>query len=89
MCYELQGILHMRAQVSEVIVLTQLTRKLQLTLRLLVHPSIVCVLVIITTILIFIPTLTISCSFLLFLLGCWLPFGLDVCIESTLVDWVG
>ena len=54
----------MRVQVSEVIVLTQLTRKLHLTFRLLVPPSITRVLVIIITIFICIPTLTIIFSFL-------------------------
>ena len=79
----------MRAQVSEVVVLTQLTRKLHLTLRLLVPPSIVCVLVIIITIFIFMPTLTIIFSLFLFLLGYWLPFGFDDCTKITLTDWVG
>ena len=74
---------------SEVIILTQIIRKLHLTLRLLVPPSIVRVLVIIITILIFIPTLTIIFPFFLFLPSYWLSFGFDVCTESTLVDWVG
>ena len=54
----------MRAEVSEVIILKKLTRKLHLMLRMLVLPRIVHVLVIIITILIFIPTLFIIFSFL-------------------------
>ena len=53
----------MRAQVSEVVILTQLTRKVHLTFSLLVPPSIMSVLVIIISIFILIPTLTIIFSF--------------------------
>ena len=49
----------MREQVSEVIVLTQLARELNLTFSLLVPPSISTVLVIIVSILILIPTISI------------------------------
>ena len=89
LCYEIRGVLHTREEVSEVIILTQLIRKLQLRLRLLVPPSIILVLVIIITIFIFMPTLMIIFSFLFIPSRLLLPFGLDVCMESTLVDWVG
>ena len=56
----------MRAQESEVVLLTQFARKLNLTFRLLVPPSIVGVLVIKIGILILIPTLMIV--FTLFLI---------------------
>ena len=72
MCYEPQGIFHMRAQVSEVVVLTQLSTKLNLTFRLIVPPSIMVVLVIKIGIFILFPTLTIV--FTLFLI----PFELLV-----------
>ena len=55
----------MRAQVSEVVVLTQLTRKLHLTFSLLVPPSITSVLVIIISIFVLIPTLTVILPFFL------------------------
>ena len=54
----------MRAQVSEMVVLTKLARKLHLTFRLLVPPSI-SVLVIIIRIFILFPTLMIIFSFFL------------------------
>ena len=56
----------MRAQVSEVVILTQLARKLNLTFRLLVPIGIMVVLVIKIGILILVPTLTIV--FTLFLI---------------------
>ena len=54
----------MRAQVSEMVLLTQFARKLHLTFRLLVPPSI-SILVIIISIFVLIPTLTIIFSFFL------------------------
>ena len=78
----------MRAQVSEVFILTQLARKIYRLLRLLVPPSIIYILVIVI-IIIFIPTLMIIFPFFLFLLGCWLPFGFDDCTKSTSANWVG
>ena len=62
----------MRAQVSEVVLLTQFARKLNLTFRLLVPPSIAGILVIKIGILVLVPTLTIV--FTLFLI----PSGLLV-----------
>ena len=54
-----------RAQLNEVVLLTQLVRKINLTFRLLVPPSIVGVLVIKISILVLIPTLTIIFPFFL------------------------
>ena len=79
----------MRAQVSEVIVLTQLVRELNLTFILLVPPSITAVLVITISILILIPTLKIIFTLFLFHPGCWLPFWSDDYTESTLTIWAG
>ena len=50
---------------SEVIILTQITRKIHLTFRLLVPPSIISVLVVIISIFVLIPTLMIIFSFFL------------------------
>ena len=57
---------------SEVVILTQLARKLNLTFRMLVPPSISGILVIRIGIFILIPTLTIFFTLLL------IPFGLSV-----------
>ena len=65
LCYEYRGIFHMRGQVSEVVLLTQLARKLYLTFILLVPPIITSILVIIISIFILIPTLTIIFLFIL------------------------
>ena len=53
----------MRAQVSEVVLLTKFARKLYLMFRLLVPPSITSVLVIIISIFILVPTLMIIFPF--------------------------
>ena len=66
LCYEPRGVFHTRAQVSEVVILTQLVRKINLTFILLVPPSITVILVIKIGIFILIPTLTIV--FTLFLI---------------------
>ena len=66
----------MRAQVSEVVLLTQFVRKLNLTFRLLVPPSITSVLVIKIINLVLVPTLTII--FTLFLIPSRLLFALLV-----------
>ena len=62
----------MRAQVSEVVILTQLARKINLMFRLLVPPTISSVLVIIIGIFILTPTLAIFFTLLL------IPSGLLV-----------
>ena len=62
----------MRAQVSEVVILTQIARKLNLTFRLLVPPIIVGIIIIRIGIFIPIPTLTIVFTLLL------IPSGLLV-----------
>ena len=72
LCQESRGFIDTRAQVSEVIVLTQLERKFNLTFSLLVPPSITGVLVIIISILVPIPTLTIILTLL------FIPSGLLV-----------
>ena len=59
----------MRAQVSEVVILTQLARNLNLTFRLLLHPSITVVLVIKIDIFILVPTLMIVFTLFLILVG--------------------
>ena len=64
----------MRAQVSEVVILTKLARKLNLTFRILVPPSITVVLVIKIGIFVLVPTLMII--FTLFLI----PSGLLVAL---------
>ena len=89
MCYEPRGIFHMRAQVSEVVLLTQLARKIYLMFRLLVPPSITSVLVNIISIFILVPTLMIIFTLFLIPPGCWLPFWSDDYTESTLTVWVG
>ena len=68
------NVLHMMSQVSEVVILTQLTRKLNLTFRMLVPPSITVVLVI--KIGIFVLVLTLTIVFTLFLI----PSGLRVAL---------
>ena len=74
---------------SEVVLLTQLARKLYLMFRLLVPPSITSVLVIIISIFVLVPTLTII--FTLFLIPSRLLIAIlvDDCTESTLAIWVG
>ena len=67
--YESQGIFHTRSQVSEVVILTQLERKLSLTFRLLVPPRIVGILAIRIGIFIPIPTLAIIFTIFLILSG--------------------
>ena len=89
LCNEHRGVFHMRAQVSEVVILTQFARKLNLMFRILVPPSIAGILVISIGIFIPIPTLTIVFTLFLFLPGCWLPFWSDDFTESTLAIWVG
>ena len=79
----------MRAQASKVVLLTQFARKLNLTFRLLVPPSITVILVIKIGIFILVPTLTIMFPFFLFLPSYWFPFWSDDCTESTLTVWVG
>ena len=73
---------------SEMVLLTQFARILHLTFRLLVPPSI-SVLVIIISIFVLIPTLTIIFCFFLIPSRLLVPFGFDNCTESTLADWLG
>ena len=75
LCDEPRGVFHTRAQVSEVVIITQLARKLNLTFRLLVPPSIAGILVIKIGIFIPIPTLTIVFTLLL------IPSGLLVTLQ--------
>ena len=74
---------------SEVVILTQFARKLNLTFRLLVPSSIMFILVIKIGIFILVPTLTIIFTLILIPFGLLVPFWSDDCTENTLVVWVG
>ena len=89
LCYESLGIFNMRTQVSEVVLLTQFARKLNLTFRPLVPPVLRAFLSLKLAFLFLFPPLRLFLPFFLFLPGCWLPFWSDDCMESTLTIWVG
>ena len=82
LCQESRGFIDTRAQVIEVIILTQLARKFNLTFSLLVPPSITGILVIIISIFIPIPTLTIILTLL------FISSGLLVTLPVRRLYWL-
>ena len=89
LCDEFGGIFHTSAQVSEVIYPTNIAKEIDLTFRLLVPPPLLSFLSSLSFPFLFQP-FRFFLPFFLFLLGCWLPFWFNDCIESTssfLVGW--